>query len=285
MRLAKIRLRRILSQADLHAVLTAGGECTSLRRIQKIHRITLDGDQLLMLRAVQTGDTLQKALGIFMLRMVEDLVTGTGLHDTTGIHDCNTVTHARHDTQDINPEISDDEARKITVQQIFFATASTDMDGNLKPYSESSIQSAYEKACEVRDLAVDGEHDFTELASKYSDDSEITYSFGKGEAESAYEEAAFNLATDEVSQVIQCERGYYIIKCTNTLDREETDANKLKIVEERKREVFGQEYDSFVNTLVRQLNDKLWDEITLIMDEQVTTDNFFDVYAKYFPEE
>ena len=186
--------------------------------------------------------------------------------------------------QDINPEISDDEARKITVQQIFFATASTDMDGNLKPYSESSIQSAYEKACEVRDLAVDGEHDFTELASKYSDDSEITYSFGKGEAESAYEEAAFNLATDEVSQVIKCERGYYIIKCINTLDREETDANKLKIVEERKREVFGQEYDSFVNTLVRQLNDKLWDEITLITDEQVTTDNFFDVYAKYFPE-
>ena len=186
---------------------------------------------------------------------------------------------------DINPEISDDEARKITVQQIFFATASTDMDGNLKPYSESSIQKAYEKACEVRAMAVDGEHDFTELASKYSDDSEITYSFGKGEAESAYEEAAFNLATDEVSQVIQCERGYYIIKCTNTLDREETDANKLKIVEERKREVFGQEYDSFVNTLVRQLNDKLWDEITLITDEQVTTDNFFDVYAKYFPEE
>ena len=34
-----------------------------------------------------------------MLRMVEDLVTGTGLHDTAGIHDCNTVTHARHDTQ------------------------------------------------------------------------------------------------------------------------------------------------------------------------------------------
>ena len=145
--------------------------------------------------------------------------------------------------KDINPEISDDEARKITVQQIFFATASTDMDGNLKPYSESSIQKAYEKACEVRAMAVDGEHDFTELASKYSDDSEITYSFGKGEAESTYEEAAFNLATDEVSQVIQCERGYYIIKCTNTLDREETDANKLKIVEERKREVFGQEYD------------------------------------------
>ena len=99
MRLGELCLGRILSQADLHAVLTAGCECTSLGRIQKIHRVTLDGDQLLMLRAVQTGDTLQKTLRIFMLRMVEDLVTGTGLHDTAGIHDCNTVTHARHDTQ------------------------------------------------------------------------------------------------------------------------------------------------------------------------------------------
>ena len=188
--------------------------------------------------------------------------------------------------QDINPEISDDEARKITVQQIFFATASTDMDGNLKPYSESSIQSAYEKACEVRDLAVDGEHDFTELASKYSDDSEITYSFGKGEAESAYEEAAFNLATDEVSQVDPVRKRilYYQMYQYPGSEKKPMPIS-LKIVEERKREVFGQEYDSFVNTLVRQLNDKLWDEITLIMDEQVTTDNFFDVYAKYFPEE
>ena len=88
-----------------------------------------------------------------------------------------------------------------------------------------------------------------------------------------------------MSEVVKCERGYYIIKCMNTLDREETDANKLKIVEERKREVFGQEYDSFVNTLVLQLNNKLWYEFTLITDEQVTTYNFFDVYAKYFPEE
>ena len=188
--------------------------------------------------------------------------------------------------QDINPEISDDEARKITVQQIFFATASTDMDGNLKPYSESSIQKAYEKACEVRAMAVDGEHDFTELASKYSDDSEITYSFGKGEAESAYEEAAFNLATDEVSQVdpVRTRLLYYQMHQYPGSEKRPTPIS-LKIVEERKREVFGQEYDSFVNTLVRQLNDKLWDEITLITDEQVTTDNFFDVYAKYFPEE
>lgn len=187
--------------------------------------------------------------------------------------------------QDVNPEISDDEARTITVQHIFIRTWSLDTDGNRVPYSESAKQAAYAKACEIREMAVDGEHDFAELASKYSEDSNITHSFGKGELDEAYETAAFMLETDEVSQVVETETGYHIIKCLNTFNREETDANKLKIVEQRRKEVFGQEYDRFVETLVRNLNQKLWDEVTLLHDSEVTTSNFFEVYAKYFPKE
>lgn len=187
--------------------------------------------------------------------------------------------------QDINPEISDDEARTITVQHIFIRTWTTDGAGNKITYSDTAKQAAYEKACEIREMAVSGEHDFTELASKYSEDSNITYSFGKGEMDEAYEAAAFLLETGEVSQVIETEAGYHIIKCLNTFNREETDANKLKIVEERRNEAFGQEYDRFVETLVRNLNQKLWDEITLIHDSEVTTATFFEVYAEYFPGE
>ena len=77
---------------------------------------------------------------------------------------------------------------------------------------------------------------------------------------------------------------YHIIMCISTFDREQTDLNKLEIVEERRREVFGEEYDAFVETLVRQLNTKLWEEIRLIHDEEVDTTNFFEVYSKYFPE-
>ncbi len=186
--------------------------------------------------------------------------------------------------QDVNPEISDDEARTITVQHILIRTSRFDGAGNRIPYSKAAREAAYKKACEVRALAVDGEHDFTELASKYSEDTNITYSFGKGEMEEAYEAAAFQLETDEVSQVVESEIGYYIIKCVSTFNREETDANKLKIVEQRKKEVFGQEYDRFVETLVRNLNQELWDEITLIHNSEVTTSNFFEVYNKYFPE-
>lgn len=187
--------------------------------------------------------------------------------------------------QDINPEISDDEARTITVQHILIRTVMTDGAGNVIPYSETDKQEAYRKASDIRAQAVDGEHSFAELATQYSEDSTITYSFGKGEMDRAFETAAFQLGTDEISGVVESEVGYHIIKCLNTFNREETDANKIEIVKQRRREVFGQEYNAFVDTLARNLNRKLWDEITLIHDSNVQTADFFDVYNKYFPRE
>ncbi|MCM1056652.1 MAG: peptidylprolyl isomerase [Firmicutes bacterium] len=187
--------------------------------------------------------------------------------------------------QDINPEISDDEARTITVQHILLRTWTTDGSGARVAYTEDVKESVYEKACEIRETAASGEQDFLDLASRYSDDTTITYSFGKGVMDAVFEETAFSLETGEVSQVIETESGYHIIKCTNTFDREQTELSKLEIVEERRREVFGEEYDAFADTLVRQLNTELWEEIALIHDDEVKTTNFFEIYAKYFPGE
>lgn len=184
--------------------------------------------------------------------------------------------------QDINPEISDDEARTITVQHILFRTGAVE-DGDIRiELSKSDMQKLYREACEVRRQAVEDGVDFLELAGRYSDDSTITYSFGKGQINEAFEETAFSLETGEISEVIETEAGYHIIKCITTFDRAETDTNKLVIVEERRREVFGEEYEAFVESLSHQLNTKLWEEITLPGDEDVTTKSFFEIYEKYF---
>lgn len=184
--------------------------------------------------------------------------------------------------KDINPEISDDEARTITVQHILIKTYALDGTGRKIEYTENAKQDAYDEAREVLKLAREEESDFDELIRKYSEDDKSTYSFGKGEMDQAFEEAAFNLGTDEISDIVETEYGYHIIKCINTFDREETDANKIKIVEQRREEAFGREYDAYVDTLTRNLNEELWNTVGFIHDENVDTQNFFEVYAQYF---
>ncbi len=183
--------------------------------------------------------------------------------------------------KDINPEISDDEARTITVQHILIKTYALDGTGKKIAYTEQAKKDAYERICEVYKLVEQGE-DFDELIRRYSEDDKSTYSFGKGEMNEAFETAAFNLGKDEVSDIVESEFGYHIIKCLNTFDKDETDANKVKIVDQRRAEAFGQEYDAYVETLTRNLNEELWDGVGFIHDENVKTMNFFEVYAQYF---
>ncbi len=183
--------------------------------------------------------------------------------------------------KDINPEISDDEARTITVQHILIKTYALDGTGKKIEYTDEAKKDAYKRAVEVMGLAKDGE-DFDALIRRYSEDDKPTYSFGKGEMAEAFETAAFNLGTGEISDVVETEFGYHIIKCINTFDKEETDANKIKIVEQRREEAFGQEYDAYVGTLTRNLNEELWNTVNFIHDEEVKTQNFFEVYTEYF---
>ena len=184
--------------------------------------------------------------------------------------------------QDVNPEISDDEARIITVQHIFLRTYSKDADGNkVTLYGDKKIK-LYDKACSIRQKAVEPEADFAELAAQYSDDKKLTYSFGRGEMDIAFENAAFKLDTNGISDVVESESGYHIIKCINTYDKDETEANKLVVREKRKNEAFGREYDAFVAANAKRLNDELWATIGLIHNAQVKTTSLFEVYDKYF---
>ena len=184
--------------------------------------------------------------------------------------------------KDINPEISDDEARTITVQYIYFRTCILDGTGKKIEYSEEEKQEILRKAEEVRFQLKNEEADFEELILKYSDSEEGTCSFGKGEKDQAFEDAAFNLETDEISDIVETPDGYYLIKCISTFNRTETDANKVKIVEKRREEVFGQEYEDFVAALTRNLNEDLWQSVSLAGTENITTSDFFDVFDKYF---
>ena len=183
--------------------------------------------------------------------------------------------------RDINPEVSDDEARKLTVQQIFCKTYTLDATGQKVTVSDAQKQKIYQKMQQIQKLIASGTA-FETLSEKYNEADDATISFGKGEVDAALEAAAFNLATDEVSDIIETADGYEIIKCVTTFNKTETEANKVRIVEERKKEAFGKQYDDFADNLTRELNTELWDKVKLVHDSKITTSSFREIYDKYF---
>ncbi len=183
--------------------------------------------------------------------------------------------------KDINPEISDDEARTITVKNIYLRTYSLNGLGEKIAYSEEQKKDVYDLMVDLRERLDKGE-DFDFLIQEYSDDKESSFSFGKGDTSQDYEEVAFSLAEGEISDIVITEDGYYIIQCISSFDLEETQRNKIKIMEEQRKEVFEKEYLDFVKDLPKSLNQESIDEIQLIPTENLPKSSFFDMYNQYF---
>ncbi len=185
-----------------------------------------------------------------------------------------------HLIKDINPEVSDDEARTITVDHILIKTYSLDENNQKVEYSAEQKREAFARAQEVMQKVEKGVS-FDSLIATYNEDSQSQYSFRKGEMSLGFETASFNLGKGEISEIVETEYGYHIIKCITTFNQEETDANKIKIVEKKQEEVFGQRYAAFASGLTKAVNEEVWEEITLIRDTEVDISDFFDIYQEY----
>ena len=183
--------------------------------------------------------------------------------------------------KDINPEISDDEARTITVSHILIKTYQIDSSGTRVEYDESEKAEAREKAESIVAKLEDGEK-FDELAVACNEDEKNTFMYRRGETDPAYEEAAFNLATDEISGVVETKDGFYIIRCDNMFDRDETDENKLAILNKKRNEAFEQEYNAFLEERTGNLNEAAWAEIHAVRDDSIHTADFFVIYGSMF---
>lgn len=164
-------------------------------------------------------------------------------------------------TADATVEISDDEARIIQVQQIFVP------EENL--------------AKELKRKLDEGE-DFESLAANYSKASQTTISLARGEKSEEYEDVAFNLDNQEISQVFAADEGYYILKCLDTYLEEESEANKIKVAQQQKTERFRTIYSDLMKDTLSEFQQKLWEQVHFSDYDSVGTSSFFEIYQKYF---
>lgn len=133
-------------------------------------------------------------------------------------------------TEDVDTEVSTDEARTISVQYMFFAVNDDVTD-----------RMAENKASEALQKIEDGT-DFLTLAEEQSDDSIHSMEFYKGIYDKDFETAAYKLETGQVSPVVETEYGYYIIKCINDNIESDTAKRKSEIVLKRREELFADKF-------------------------------------------
>ena len=105
--------------------------------------------------------------------------------------------------------------------------------------------------------------------------------FGRGEHDAAYEEAAFALENDQVSDVIETEDGYYILKCVNNFDQEATEDNKVTMVEKRRDELFESVYEKLVADTPSQFNSRLWEKVHFADWTGEMPPDFLAIYEEY----
>ena len=185
---------------------------------------------------------------------------------------------------DVPREVSDDEARTVTVQSILVKTYTENADGSRTEFDESRKAEAKTRAQAIRDEIQNGMDNFLGITfsayiSKYNEDSVSTYTIAKGDVDSAFEEAAFGQQVGTISDVVETKDGYRIIKPIATSDEASLESNKEAILQKRLEEAYDQAYDSYVSGMDCQLNEDRWNQIALCEDPEVTTDRFFEVAA------
>ena len=167
-------------------------------------------------------------------------------------------------TINVDAEVPDTKVKQITVQDILIYSTEKDAKGNRVPLSAEDKEAAYQKVKSIHEQAVMTE-DFYTLAEANTQAGAIEYTFGKGSGPQNYsnvfEQAAFNLKTGEVSNIITTDYGWHILYCVSDYNEDATTQVKEAIIEERRNTLFAERYEEWVEKYEIIINREAWDSI------------------------
>lgn len=171
----------------------------------------------------------------------------------TKIYEDNTLAAKFFDvtTGQADTAVTDEEAKQITVQYLFASTEN--MDAVQKQKEKKQVQKLLKEVKKAPS--------FLSFATANSDADTIELTFGKDEMPEEFGQEAMELKSGELSQVIEGEKGYYIVYCITDFDEDATTAKKEAIIEERRDTLFREKYKEWSKDYKVVISTVLWDEL------------------------
>lgn len=165
-------------------------------------------------------------------------------------------------TEGLDLEVSDSEAKVITIRRVCLPDRET--------------------AEAMRGRLLEEGSDFGTEARNVTGSTPPEEMIGRGEEPAPLEEAAFALASGEVSEVIQLEDGFWLVQCVSDYEMDATRERKNQIYKERKNWAFQQIYGQFQTEHKVSIPDEVWAEISFEGGEESETSDFFALYQEEF---
>lgn len=153
----------------------------------------------------------------------------------------------------VNTEISDSEAKVITVQYV-------------------RLDESYES-------------DDTTFAELFSGDEVTEADICRGELEEKLgkeaETMVFALEEGEISDIITVGNESFLFKSVSAYDADKTEKNKTVMLEQRRQDAFMTAYREFMDSTEYKTNDKVWDTLVIADFDGVSFGGFYDICDKY----
>ncbi len=163
----------------------------------------------------------------------------------------------------VDEEVSDEEAAQKSMKYVYFEYAKKDEDG----YSEDMTNDEKKELKAIaeefaKNLKASKEKDIDSAAEKAGLEVEtVTFDSDTKVPFADFIAAADKLKENEVTDVIESGDGLYVGVLTSLLDREATDAEKERIIEERKTEQYDSLIEKWRGETEIVLNEEIWQGI------------------------
>lgn len=167
-------------------------------------------------------------------------------------------------TEEVDTDISDEEAKQTRIQYLRILTNGTDRNGFTVNMNDKTKKQAEKRAKKLWAEAKEADS-FYSFAGENTDSDEVEVTIGSTSKgyEQAFIDAAMSLTDGELSKVIKGENAYYIIYCVSSYDEEATLEKKEQIIAESENKMFREKYAGWLSKYEVEISNAYWEQVTV----------------------